>query len=250
MPSFAVSRFKTFAKTAGLACAVAAPLWAQAQLSGNVAVTTDYKFRGQDQDASRNKAVKPALQGGFDYAFGDSGFYVGNWNSSVDWLPGNSIEMDFYGGYKFKAAEVDWDVGALTYVYPGNGHGNTTEIYGAGSYGPFTAKYSHTVSQDYFGWAGAKAGSGLKGRNTGYLQFSYSQEVIPKLTLKAALGYTHFSSDIRNTGVPNYIDYSVGGAYDIGDGFSLAAAVAGANKKSFFGDVNKTRLILTLAKTF
>jgi len=26
--------------------------------------------------------------------------------------------------------------------------------------------------------------------------------------------------------------------------------VAGANKKSFFGDVNKTRLILTLAKTF
>ena len=250
MPSFAASRFKTFAKTAGLACAVAAPLWAQAQLSGNVAVTTDYKFRGQDQDASRNKAVKPALQGGFDYAFGDSGFYVGNWNSSVDWLPGNSIEMDFYGGYKFKAAEVDWDVGALTYVYPGNGHGNTTEIYGAGSYGPFTAKYSHTVSQDYFGWAGAKAGSGLKGRNTGYLQFSYSQEVMPKLTLKAAVGYTHFSSDIRNTGVPNYIDYSVGGAYDIGDGFSLAAAVAGANKKSFFGDVNKTRLILTLAKTF
>jgi len=250
MPSFAASRFKTFAKTAGLACAVAAPLWAQAQLSGNVAVTTDYKFRGQDQDASRNKAVKPALQGGFDYAFGDSGFYVGNWNSSVDWLPGNSIEMDFYGGYKFKAAEVDWDVGALTYVYPGNGHGNTTEIYGAGSYGPFTAKYSHTVSQDYFGWAGAKAGSGLKGRNTGYLQFSYSQEVMPKLTLKASVGYTHFSSDIRNTGVPNYIDYSVGGAYDIGDGFSLAAAVAGANKKSFFGDVNKTRLILTLAKTF
>ncbi|MEX8192774.1 TorF family putative porin [Comamonas guangdongensis] len=250
MPSFAASRFKTFAKTAGLACAVAAPLWAQAQLSGNVAVTTDYKFRGQDQDASRNKAVKPALQGGFDYAFGDSGFYVGNWNSSVDWLPGNSIEMDFYGGYKFKAADVDWDVGALTYVYPGNGHGNTTEIYGAATYGAFTAKYSHTVSEDYFGWAGAKAGSGLKGRNTGYLQFSYSQEVMPKVTLKAALGYTHFSSDIRDTGVPNYIDYSVGGAYDLGDGFSLAAAVAGANKKSFFGDVNKTRLILTLAKTF
>ena len=73
---------------------------------------------------------------------------------------------------------------------------------------------------------------------------------MPKVTLKAALGYTHFSSDIRDMGIPNYIDYSVGGAYDLGDGFSLAAAVAGANKKSFFGDVNKTRLILTLAKTF
>nr|WP_279089406.1 TorF family putative porin [Comamonas thiooxydans] len=250
MPSPAASRFKTFAKTATLACAVVAPMWAHAQLSANVALTTNYKFRGQDQDASRSKAVKPALQGGFDYTFGDSGFYVGNWNSSVDWLPGNSLETDFYGGYKFKAADVDWDVGMLTYVYSGNANGNTTEIYGSGTYGPFTAKYSHTVSKDYFGWAGAKAGSGLKGRNTGYLQFSYSQEVMPKVTLKASVGYTHFSSDIKDLGVPNYVDYSVGGAYDLGDGFSAGAAVTGANKKAYFGDVNKARLILTLSKTF
>ena len=250
MPSLATSRFKTFAKTTALACAVISPLWANAQLSANVALTTNYKFRGQDQDSSRNRAVKPALQGGFDYSFGDSGFYVGNWNSSVDWLPGNSLETDFYGGYKFKAADIDWDVGALTYVYSGNARGNTTEIYGAGTYGPFTAKYSHTVSKDYFGWAGARDGSGLKGRNTGYLQLAYSQEVAPKVTLKASLGYTHFSSDIKSLGVPNYVDYSVGGAYDLGDGFSLSGAVTGANKKAYFGDVNKARLIVTLAKTF
>lgn len=250
MPSLATSRFKTFAKTTALACAVISPLWANAQLSANVALTTNYKFRGQDQDSSRNRAVKPALQGGFDYSFGDSGFYVGNWNSSVDWLPGNSLETDFYGGYKFKAADIDWDVGALTYVYSGNARGNTTEIYGAGTYGPFTAKYSHTVSKDYFGWAGARDGSGLKGRNTGYLQLAYSQEVAPKVTLKASVGYTHFSSDIKSLGVPNYVDYSVGGAYDLGDGFSLSGAVTGANKKAYFGDVNKARLIVTLAKTF
>ena len=70
------------------------------------------------------------------------------------------------------------------------------------------------------------------------------------MTLKASLGYTHFSSDIKNLGVPNYIDYSVGGSYDLGNGFSAAAAVTGANKKAYFGDVNKARLILTLAKTF
>lgn len=250
MPSLATSRFKTFAKTTALACAVISPLWANAQLSANVALTTNYKFRGQDQDSSRNRAVKPALQGGFDYSFGDSGFYVGNWNSSVDWLPGNSLETDFYGGYKFKAADIDWDLGALTYVYSGNARGNTTEIYGAGTYGPFTAKYSHTVSKDYFGWAGARDGSGLKGRNTGYLQLAYSQEVAPKVTLKASVGYTHFSSDIKSLGVPNYVDYSVGGAYDLGDGFSLSGAVTGANKKAYFGDVNKARLIVTLAKTF
>jgi len=238
-------------KTLALAfAAVAVPGLASAQLTANVSLTSNYKFRGQDQDVNRIKAVNPAIQGGFDYSFGDSGFYVGNWNSSVDWLSGNSIEADFYGGYKFKAGEVDLDVGALTYVYPGNTSGNTTELYGAATYGPFTAKYSHTVSKDYFGWAGAKAGSGLKGRNTGYLQFSYSQEVMPKVTLKASVGYTHFSSDIKDLGVPNYVDYSVGGAYDLGDGFSAGAAVTGANKKAYFGDVNKARLILTLSKTF
>lgn len=241
--------FRACLKSLALVGGVAAPLWAQAELTANVALTSNYKFRGQDQDSSRTKAIKPALQGGFDYSFGDSGWYVGNWNSSVDWLAGNSLESDFYGGYKFKAAEVDWDLGVLTYVYPGNARGNTTELYGAGTYGPFTAKYSHTVSKDYFGWAGERDGSGLSGRNTGYLQLSYSQEVAPHITLKAAVGYTRFASDIRHqVGAPNYVDYSLGGAYDFGAGVSLTAAVAGATKKSYFGDVNKPRLILTLAK--
>lgn len=240
---------RTSIKTLGFALAAALPLLASAQLTGNVSLTTNYKFRGQDQDASKVKAVKPALQGGFDYTFGDSGFYVGNWNSSVDWLSGNSLEMDFYGGYKFKAGEVDLDVGALTYAYPGNSLGNTTELYGAATYGPFTAKYSHTVSKDYFGFAGHKLGTGRKGTNTGYLNVAFAQEVMPKVTLKAAVGFTRFASDIKDSGVPNYMDYSVGGAYDFGSGLSLGAAVVGANKKDFFGPVNKSRVIVTLTKT-
>lgn len=227
----------------------AAPLLASAQLSGNLSLTTNYKFRGQDQDTHKSKAVKPAIQGGFDYAFGDSGWYVGNWNSSVHWLPGNSIEMDVYGGYKFKAGDFDVDLGALLYAYPGNSSGNTTELYGAATWGPVTAKYSHTVSEDYFGWAGAKAGSGLRGRNTGYFSLAFAQEIAPSTTLKASVGFTRFASDIKDGGVPNYMDYQVGGAYDFGGGLSLAAAVAGANKKSYFGDANKPRLLLTLTKT-
>ena len=236
-------------KTLVVALAAALPVLASAQLSGNIALTSNYKFRGQDQDTHKSTAVKPAIQGGFDYAFGESGWYVGNWNSSVNWLPSNSIEMDFYGGYKFKAGDIDMDLGGLLYAYPGNSSGNTTELYGAATWGPLTAKYSHTVSQDYFGWAGAKGGSGLRGRNTGYLSFAVAQEVAPNTTLKASVGFTRFASDIKDTGVPNYMDYSVGGAYDFGGGLSLAAAIAGANKKSFFGDVNKPRLLLTLTKT-
>ena len=231
-----------------VALVAAAPVLASAQLTANVALTTNYKFRGQDQDVNRIKAVNPAIQGGFDYTFGESGFYVGNWNSSVDWLSGNSIEMDFYGGYKFKAAGLDWDVGALTYVYPGNSNGNTTELYGAGTWGPITAKYSHTISKDYFGWAGAKT-SDNKGRNTGYLNVAFAQEIAPSTTLKAAVGYTRFSGDIKDLGVPNYVDYSVGAAYDFGSGLVLNGAIQGATKKGYFGDANKARLIVSITKT-
>ena len=244
----------TLAKTLAVVAVAALPALASAQLTANVSLTTNYKFRGQDQDvigkngSIKDKAVKPALQGGFDYAH-ESGFYIGNWNSSVNWLAGNSLESDIYGGYKFKAGEVDLDVGLLTYIYPGNSLGNTTEAYAGATFGPLSAKYSHTLSEDYFGWAGTSLGSGLKGRNTGYLNLAFAQEVAPKLTLKASVGFTQFASDIKDNGVPNYMDYSVGGAYDLGEGFSLGANVVGANKRGFFGPVNKNRLIVSITKT-
>ena len=257
-----------------------------APLTANVTLTTNYKFRGQDQDTLGNnglyksRGVKPAIQGGFDYAFGDSGFYVGNWNSSVNWQAGNSIEMDVYGGYKFKAGPIDWDVGVLSYIYPGNRNGNTTEIYGAGTWsnetiGSFTVKYSHTVSKDYFGYAGYRADNTQKGRGTGYLNIAYAKEIVPKFTLKASVGYTRMASDIRdNVGVayPSYVDYNVGVVYDFGGGLTLSGTVQGANKKSsynalvspgidLFGDgsfiygekvqsINKPRFIAALTKTF
>ena len=256
-----------------------APAPAASPVTANIALTTNYKFRGQDQDMlgrndyAKTRGAKPAIQGGFDYAFGDSGFYVGNWNSSVNWLKGNSVEVDLYGGYKFKAGPLDMDVGALTYIYPGNSVGNTTELYGAATYadeslGSFTLKYSHTVSKDYFGFAGNKLGSGLEGRNTGYLNLSYSKEILPKVTLKAAVGYTALSSDIRrNTPYKSYVDYNVGASYDFGGGLTLAGSVQGANQKNAFNAAagplydfgfytvqpfyspNKPRFILTLAKT-
>ena len=67
------------------------------------------------------------MQGGFDFAH-SSGFYLGTWASNVSWLKdaglvdhGQSLEWDFYGGYKDTFAE-DWgfDVGVLYYWYPGD----------------------------------------------------------------------------------------------------------------------------------
>lgn len=175
-----------FAQTAAPAAEPAA-----SPLSFNVSLTSNYKFRGQDQDQSKTRRFKPALQGGVDYAFAN-GFYVGNWNSTVDWTkylpsdPNNKLEVDLYGGYKFKAGVIDLDVGALTYYYPGASGANTA-------------------------------------------------------------------------GIPDYTDYSVGAAYDLGYGLALSGAVVGANKKSSFlfpaavdssgKSINKGTLVVMLTKT-
>ena len=283
-----------FAKTLSLASLIALPLFASAQtadasaaaaapapnLTGNVSLTTDYKFRGQDQDVigsnglAKTSWFKPAIQGGLDYVFGESGFYVGNWNSSVNWLPGNSVEMDFYGGYKMKASIFDLDFGVYTYYYPGNTAGNTTELYGAATYtnetvGAFTLKYSGTVSNDYFNYASTRVRD-LSGRGTGYLNLAYNKEIYPKLTVKAGVGYTFFTSDIKSLGFKDYADYLVGLSYDFGSGLSLMGSVQGGTEQSAFNLVsspgiptgtlagpigqqtfspNATRFILTLTKT-
>lgn len=235
---------------------------AASPLAFNISLTSNYKFRGQDQDQSKTRSFKPALQGGVDYAF-SNGFYLGNWNSTVNWTkylpsnPSNRVEMDLYGGYKFKAGPLDLDVGALAYLYPGASGANTTELYLGAAYGPVSAKYSRTVSKGYFG-IGKEFLIG-EGRGTGYLNLAFSQEVMPKLTLKASVGFTDFKSAVNSAGLPDYMDYSVGASYDLGNGLSLSAAGVGADKKSSYvypaavntsgKSINKGTLVVMLTKT-
>ena len=226
-------------------------------VSYNISVVSNYKYRGQDQDTTKTKGFKPALQGGVDYAHA-SGFYVGNWNSTVDFKDPNgskaNLEVDLYGGYKFPLGDIGMDVGALTYIYPGATKANTTELYVAASYGPVTAKYSSTVSKGYFG----TGESSSDGRGTGYLNLAFAQEVMPKVTLKASVGSTMFTSDVKNASLAvNYIDYSVGAAYDLGEGMSVTGLYAGGNKKDFWTfpatvdsskSINKGTFIVMLTK--
>ena len=218
--------------------------------TANISLTTNYKYRGQDQGDSPSKTLRPAVQGGFDWT--KDGFYLGNWNSSIGWVSGASVEMDFYGGYRGEITkDVTYDVGILRYQYNGAALANTTEIYGLIGYGPVTLKYSDTVSKDYFGYGAA---GNFSGRNTGYVDLSGNFPVTDVLTVNAHVGYTRYASDLRNNvGVPNYTDYKLGVTYDLskfaGAGVTISGAVVGATKKGYYGDINKARFIATLTKT-
>ena len=94
-------------------------------IEGNVALVSDYRFRGvslSDETA--------AIQGGFDLGF-DSGFYVGTWASSIENYGGSETEIDLYGGYGFDAGMFAIDVGGIGYFYPGSDDLEYYEVYGS-----------------------------------------------------------------------------------------------------------------------
>jgi uncharacterized protein (TIGR02001 family) len=158
---------KHFSKTllAGSLLVSAVAVNAADPVVGNVALVSNYVWRGTSQTAQQ-----AAIQGGFDYAHA-SGFYAGTWGSNVNFgfadpatpdAGGANMELDLYGGYKFKAIGVDWDVGLLQYMYPGadsDAKIDFLEYYVGGTYGPFSAKYFY--ASDYQGSLSEDAGSYL-----------------------------------------------------------------------------------------
>ena len=120
-----ISRGLALAMMAGAFTAPAAI--AEGEFSGNVALTTDYVWRGFSQNSEN-----PAIQGGFDYANGL--FYAGTWASIVD-FGGANMELDLYGGV---AGETEgglaWDVGVIGYVYPDADDLDFVEVYGGLGY--------------------------------------------------------------------------------------------------------------------
>jgi len=104
-------------------------------LSANVAMTSNYLWRGLEQT---NGAA--AVSGGIDYA-ADSGFYIGTWASNADWADGMTYELDFYGGFGGNISEtISYDLGFIYYAYPDetSGDADFSEIYASVSFDALT----------------------------------------------------------------------------------------------------------------
>jgi uncharacterized protein (TIGR02001 family) len=128
-------RFAGCAATAAAVLLIAAPAFAdgmarrgsvkdapppqeRCKYSANVALTTEYVFRGISQTAEN-----PAIQGGFDVTCGF--FYAGVWASNLDFggIGGEdvaNIEIDWYAGIKPVTGKITWDLGVIFYTYPGS----------------------------------------------------------------------------------------------------------------------------------
>jgi len=280
MSAAAVALLSGLACTSAFAEEAAAEAPEASPITANVTVVNDYRYRGISQSN-----FKPAIQGGFDYAH-ESGFYIGNWNSSISWISdsyANSylgtassvsapIEMDFYGGYKkeFFGEGFASDFGVLQYYYPTSGlpngaiNPNTTELYAAQNFalGPVTgfAKFSYAVSNTF---------ANYNSRGSYYPDLTVNYDTgIWGLALNGHVGYQYIAgnisatSSVSNSNLYSYTDWKAGLTKDFGGGLSGAIAYVGTNAKtSYQGNVGsytspqgknlgKSGGLISLTKTF
>lgn len=219
------------------------------ETSFNAAVVSDYRYRGISQTR-----LKPALQGGFDYAHNPTGFYAGTWLSTVKWAKdaggGGDVEWDVYGGRRGQlGADLSYDVGVLAYIYPSNGlahvggfaNADTTEVYGQLGYGAAYIKYSHSVT-NLFGFVDSK--------NSGYVDLGANIEAGEGYTVNLHAGH----QNVKHNGAASYSDWKIGATKDFGV-VTGALAVIGTNagKTAYASPANgkflgKTALQLTVSK--
>ncbi len=297
--SIIAAAFVTALGAPGLAAAQAAAPASPHTFTGNVGMYSQYIFRGLTQTNA-----KPALQGGFDYSHA-SGFYLGTWGSNVSWFeetnvntlaapiklsqPGgaggnftangansNSLELDFYGGWRKTWGDWGVDVGLLQYYYPGtyNNLGgyfskpNTLEVYGAVSWKWLTLKYSNALS-DAFGVADSEGADYLDlsanvplGDSGFTLGLHVGRQTFDGTSPVWAFGFGA-ASGLKNSEL-DYTDYKIGltkewmglnwsAAYTSTNTKATSAplGVAGAVWQNVYGkDIGKGTFTIGVQKTF
>lgn len=197
---------------------------ANAEFSANVAMTTDYVWRGTSQADGG-----PAIQGGIDYNH-ESGFYVGTWASNVDWdevgvTDPVSVEWDVYGGFGTDLTDkLSFDIGIVRYMYPNTSYdADWTELYGSLTYA-FTDTVSLTGSVAHSTDVFALGDDGT------YVNAELSIGLPQDFGLTAAIGHYSFAN---TTGLNDYTDWKLALSKSYG-GFDFELAYTDTDDDTFF----------------
>jgi uncharacterized protein (TIGR02001 family) len=182
----------------------------ETSFSGNVAITTDYVFRGVSQTDGG-----PAVQGGFDFV--EDKFYAGTWASNIDFGADGTLELDLYGGFTPTVGPVTLDLGFVYYWYPnldadGGTEADMLELKAAAGISPtenLALKASLFYSPDFTYTPGEEAGL--------YAEVAASYTVSDTIGVSGAIGNQSVDVDgyYGNAGDPtdNYTTFNVGATY-------------------------------------
>ncbi|CAK0768658.1 conserved exported hypothetical protein [Gammaproteobacteria bacterium] len=237
-------------------------------ITGNMALTSDYIFRGISQSQE-----KPAIQGGLTYTHA-SGLRVGFWGSNINFkskdnpsAPNDnaSFELDLTTGYGARINNsLSWDLGFNYYSYPGSnvtdpGKYNFWEVLPTLVYELGSAKITgqFTYSPNFFSVA----------KRATYCMLGLDMPLPSDFALNAHIGEQWLKVDqesgISQTFVAggsyipkNYSEWKVGISRQI-SGLSLELAYFDTNLNkdkclAFQGqkDLCSSRAVLTISKSF
>jgi len=212
-------------------------------ISGNVTLTTDYRFRGISQSNE-----DPTVQGGLDYAF-ENGIYVGTWGSGVDFGGGDygSLELDYYVGWSGDITEnTSIDVGYLYYDYPGDDgdvEGDYGEVYGSITWRGLTGGIAY--SNDYY----AETDTFYYY----YADYGISFGADDMFSLGFHVGYNDLEEDggFLSSDEDSYVDYSVTlGASWMGVDWALAYVGTDLDEEDYFDtDLAEDTVVFSITKS-
>ena len=230
-------------KAAVFAAAVAAmPLTAVAQdnplpgsVSGNVALVSDYVFRGVSQTSN-----EVAVQGGFDWDTG-AGFHFGVWGSSLNFADANAAttEVDLYGGYGGTIDNFSYDVGFIYYWYPGAPGAlnyDLWEVYGKAGYdfGPAALTAGVAYTPDNFGSTG----------DATYFNALLSVPLMDVFSISSGVGYWALTN-----GIKDQVDWNAGATLSVYDWFDIDARYYDSDVTSL-GNLADERFVLKISRAF
>lgn len=213
------------------------------EVSANVAITSDYKFRGvslSDGDI--------AVQGGVDVGL-PAGFYIGTWASSIDedTVGYGHTELDIYGGWAAEFGNISTDVGVIMYIYPNAGAGDFDYVEVYGSVGAALGPVEATLGVAY-----APEQDSLGGTDNFYIYTDLSAGLPgTPVSVFAHAGYTDGFLTFTEDG--EALDYAIGVEAALGSVVSVSAAFVGVEGDVLIdpdGTFTDDSVVLTLSASF
>ena len=204
---------------------------AQAEISANVTLATDYTFRGISQTGERG-----AIQGGFDWA-GETGLYAGVWGSNINFGGDASTEFDYYGGFAGETAGgLGYDIGFIYYDYENEPEFDYLEFALGFSFADFSVGVNYS---NEFGDGGPK-----------YIYYSagYDMALNDDFSIGFNIGYTDTDEDdFWEDGADTYMDYGITLGYSAYD-LDFALALIGTDLDDV--DAADDRIVFSISKSF
>ncbi|WP_457672975.1 TorF family putative porin [Thiolapillus sp.] len=224
-------------KKLAIACGVivlGATSMAQAELTANIGVTSNYLWRGVSQTGD-----DAAVSGGIDWAH-DSGFYLGTWASNIDWGNGSGAEVDVYGGFANEIGDFGYDVGLIYYYYPTSGYEDSDfiELNLTGSWKFLEAGIAWTLN----GQADDDAPF-----SDGDLYYHIAASFDLAETWSVAGTYGYYDFDVPNSGDVDYGHFQLDVTKSAGDWGDFTFTVSKADEESGNDDV---KFVASWAKSF